>query len=118
MNTEQAFAMGMANRGNPLKVFDWDRAAKYIRENNIKNASAGLQSDWEWTGGDILRNGDIVPAEDTYTYLSSTWASPELDADGYVFECYIMEDAVPAEWGMEYSSIYWPESARKLLLGE
>jgi hypothetical protein len=118
MDTLSAFARGEANRGKDLMVFDWDKAARYIKENNILDASAGLSGDWEWTGGEILRNGKPVPREDTYTYLASTWATPKLDADDDMINCYIMKSDVPEEWGTNYASIYWPESALKILNGE
>jgi len=90
-------------------VFDWNKAAKLIREQKPKAASAGLQSDWEWTGGKIYQDGD--PVEDDYTYLSSTWSTPELDMDGEITECYLMQSESP-EWD---SDTKWPESARNIL---
>ena len=111
MDTFMAFAMGNANRGKELMVFDWDKAARLIKERNPEHASAGLRSDWEYTGGTIYENGK--PVIDDYTYLASTWAVPELDLDGYVVECYRMEHEVP-EWG---SKTKWPQSALDILSG-
>ena len=111
MDTLSAFVMGEANRGKARMVFDWDKAARLIREQRPSNASAGLRGDWEYTGGPIYKNGSPVLDEDTYTYLASTWAVPELDMDGERIDCYRMEDETPG-WG---SSTYWPESARKIL---
>ena len=37
MDTTRAFARGMASRGNPMKVFDWDTAAKRIRGETCEN---------------------------------------------------------------------------------
>ena len=110
MDTMLAFMKGEANRGKEMKVFDWDKAARIIKQNNIKNASAGLIEDWEYTAGEILEKGN--PYMDSYTYLSSTWATPVLvDEDkGYQYECYIMESKT------EYNSgTKWPESALKIL---
>lgn len=107
MDTMSAFMMGQANRGKEPMVFDWIKAARIIRENNVKNASAGLAGDWEWTGGDILEDGVPIPSEDTYTYLASTWATPELEFDGNTVDCYKMQSEVP-DWGAE---TYWPEEA-------
>lgn len=45
MNTIAAFIMGEANRGNELKVFDWDKAARLIKERKPDYASAGLDED-------------------------------------------------------------------------
>lgn len=66
--------------GNSMMAFDWDKAAKIIK-NNLKNhkdliAEAGLQKDWEHTGGEIFNNGK--PTTQDYTYLSSNWATPTL----------------------------------------
>ena len=109
-----AFAIGEANRGKELMVFDWDKAAQLIRETNPQMASAGLKSDWEYTGGPIYCEGQPVPEDDTYTYLASTWATPELDMDGNVMDCYKMQSETP-DWD---SDTYWPESALKILKGE
>lgn len=111
MDTMSAFAMGQANRGKPLMVFDWDKAAQLIRERGAKRASAGLSGDWEYTGGSIFRDGKPVPGEDTYVYLASTWATPELDIDGEVIDCFRMQDQSPG-WD---SNTYWPESALAIL---
>jgi hypothetical protein len=111
MNTMSAFIRGEANRGKELKVFDWVQAARIIKERGAKNASAGLAGDWEWTGGDIFENGAPVPEEDTYAYLASTWATPELNVDGDVMDCYKMQSETPG-WD---SNTYWPEEARKEL---
>lgn len=108
MDTLSAFAMGEANRGKSLMVFDWDKAARIIRERNAKEASAGLSGDWEYTGGAILTDGK--PNMDEYTYLASTWATPELEVDGDIIDCYIMEDKT--EWD---SSTKWPETALAIL---
>lgn len=108
-----AFALGEANRGRPLRVFDWDRAAQLIRDAQPQVASAGLGMDWEWTGGEIWRDGAPVPAQKTYTYLASNWAIPELDLDGDVQECWRWQAETPG-WD---SGTYWPESAMAVLGG-
>ena len=113
MDTMSAFARGQANRGKPLKVFDWNKAAEIIKDKNPSRASAGLSGDWEWTGGEIW-NGDIIPKEDTYTYLASNWATPELEYGGVTVDCYIMEDSVPEAWG-DPAGAYWPQSAIDIL---
>lgn len=121
MNTAQAFAMGFANRGKPLKVFDWEKAARLIRERGAQEASAGLAGDWEYTGGDILRDGQPIPRSETYTYLASTWATPEIEIDGEVYDCYRIETDVPASWLVsttDMAAIYWPEPALAVLRGE
>ena len=116
MNSLIAFAMGESNRGKELMVFDWDKAAQIIKDSVATYASAGLRGDWEWTGGDwewtggtIFKDGEIVT--DDYTYLSSTWAVPELFIDGDFIPCYKMERETPG-WGC---TTKWPHSAIKIL---
>ena len=108
MDTFSAFAMGQANQGRELMVFDWDKAATLIKERGAQKASAGLSGDWEYTGGCIWDNGK--PADD-YTYLSSTWATPEIEIDGEIIECFRMQSEVP-DWG---SDTKWPQSAKNIL---
>lgn len=110
MDTLTAFAIGQASRGKERMVFDWDKAARIIKERKADYAAAGLCSDWEYTGGSILENGKPVPKDDTYTYLASTWATPELNVDGDTINCFIMESQT--EWD---ESTYWPESALQIL---
>lgn len=110
MDTIQAMARMEASRGNASMVFDWDKAAGIIRERKAEVAHAGLRGDWEYTGGIIWRDGAIVPDDDTYTYLASNWANPELEVDGEIIECWLYTD----KWD---SGTYWPESARQILGG-
>ena len=67
-------------KDKPQKVFDWDKAANIIKQYYSEHldliAEAGLQGDWEYTGGVIFENGK--PTNDNYTYLSSNWAIPTL----------------------------------------
>ncbi|MGB2578189.1 hypothetical protein AAIR98_000882 [Elusimicrobium simillimum] len=109
MDTTRAFAMGQANRDKETMVFDWDKAAQLIKEHKAIYASAGLQGDWEYTGGYIYKDGK--PTMDEYTYLASTWATPEIDIDGEIFECYKMQSQAP-KWGPQTK---WPKSALKIL---
>ncbi len=112
MDTALAFALGEANRGNPVRVFDWDKAAKIIKERNPDYASAGLSEDWAWTGGVIYENGK--PYKNDYTYLSSTWATPVLNIhteDGIEeIECWVWENET--KWNAETK---WPKSALDIL---
>lgn len=50
----RAFAMGEANRGKSLMVFDWNKTASRIKETQPSVAAAGLRDDWEYTGGGNL----------------------------------------------------------------
>lgn len=92
-----------------MMIFDWDKAAKLIRERKPQRASAGLRGDWEYTGGIIFEDGK--PVMDYYTYLASTWATPELIMDGDIVECYRMNHEVPG-WN---HATKWPKSALDIL---
>ena len=111
MDTASAFVMGQMHKNRESMVFDWDKAAALIRAANAQQAEAGLSGDWEWTGGKILSGGKPVPAEETYAYLASTWAVPELLIDGCIVECFKMASAAPG-WD---AKTYWPESALVIL---
>jgi hypothetical protein len=111
MDSLAAFFMGEANRHRELMVFDWDKAARIIKEKKATTASAGLAGDWEYTGGQILRGGIPVPEDEAYVYLASTWAIPELEVDGETIGCYQMESQTPG-WD---AKTYWPESSRAIL---
>lgn len=112
MDTALAFAKCAANAHREPMVFDWNKAARLIKERGPKSASAGLSGDWEWTGGPIWADGKPVPADDTYTYLASTWAKPELEIDGELMDCFVMQSTAPG-WG---SDTYWPDSAKVILV--
>jgi len=109
-----AFMMGQANRGKEQMVFDWDKAARIIRERNPKWAVAGLRGDMENTSGAIYEDGK--PIDDEYTYLASTWATPilEIMADQEVEDipCFRMQSEVP-NWG---SKTKWPVSSIDILM--
>ena len=111
MDSASAFAMGEASRGKPLMVFDWKKAAEIIHNENPSHVSAGLANDWEWTGGTIFENGKIV--EDQYTYLSSTWATPQICVDGDIRPCFVMESQT--NWS---SDTKWPDEAKSIVQTE
>lgn len=113
MDSMMAMMLGEANRGKPMKVFDWDKAAKLIAERKPDVASAGLQGDWGYTGGEIYADGKPIDQSMTYTYLASTWATPELEMDGERQDCYRMQDETEG-WD---SGTYWPDSAVAILGG-
>lgn len=114
MDTMSAYAMGQISKDRPLMVFDWDKAAQLIKDRKPSKAEAGLSGDWEYTGGEIYKGGKPVASDEAYVYLASTWAKPELELDGDIMDCYIMEDDVPTEWGGT-SDVYWPASALAIL---
>ena len=110
MNTMEAFARCEASRNKPKMVFDWDKAARLIKENQPKEAAAGLKNDWVWTGGVIYCDGK--PITDSYTYLASTHAIPELIMDGVYCDCYLSMNET--EWDSETK---WPQTALDILEG-
>lgn len=109
MDNFSAFAMGAANQGKPVKVFDWIKAAKLIKESGAKTASAGLSGDWEYTGGNIFEDGK--PNREDYTYLASTWAIPELELDDETIDCWIYQKDSP-NWN---SDTKWPKEAIEII---
>lgn len=112
MNTFAAGMMGALNRGREQKVFDWDKAARIIKDERPYYAEAGLKEDYGNTCGTIYEDGDITTNEGC-CYLASTWATPVLVLindpwdDGRVIPCYRMQSEVP-EW--DYKT-FWPKSA-------
>ena len=115
MDTMQAFYRGKAARaaGNPLKVFDWDEAARLIKAAKPKKASAGLAEDWGWTGGLIFSKGR--PVLDSYTYLASIWATPVLEMDGEIISCFKLEPELSEHQKKWDSKTKWPKSALDIL---
>ena len=120
--TEFGFGVGFLGPLAPdapggRRSFDWDRAAEIIRTRQPQRASAGLERDWDYTAGAIYEGGSPVPEEDTYTYLSSTWAVPTLhlefsNGQNETIECWVSAKDKP-EWD---EKTYWPESARRVLI--
>lgn len=111
MDSIRAFAMGQMSQDREPMVFDWDKAARLIKERNPREVNAGLHSDWEWTGGNIYRDGK--PNFEDYTYLASTWATPEIELDGEIEDCYKMKSELP-DWN---ANTKWPDSSLKILNG-
>lgn len=111
MDTFSAFARGAAARarGAELMVFDWEKAARLIAERKPVVARAGLSGDWEWTGDVIWENGE--PRTDAHAYLASLWATPELDIDGEIIACFVMQSTRP-QWN---SGTLWPPEAMSIV---
>lgn len=117
MDSMSAFARGEANRGKPQMVFDWDKAVKIILANGYKNCGAGLDSDYEYTAGTILFEGNTY--DEDCTYLASTWAKPQLiiysDPHSGLYEyeevidCYIMDNETTYHSGTKF-----PEHLKEL----
>lgn len=107
MDTALAFAMGEAHKNDPLMVFDWDKAAHILSERMPDKAFAGLEGDFEYTGGIIWLSGE--PYMRDYTYLASTWAKPLLVIGDEEIECWMYQRDSP-DWGADTK---WPKSARE-----
>ncbi len=114
MDSFSAFQRGQAARaaGAKMMVFDWLKAAQILRERGLPDATAGLESDMEWTGGPIMEGGKPVPKDQTYTFLSSIWATPILVIDGEEIPCWVYEEDLkhPAD-----ENTYWPDYAMQAL---
>jgi len=113
MDSLSAYLMGQSARarGAAQKVFDWDKAAKIIKDRRPKCADAGLDGDYEYTRGCIFRDGQIVT--DDYCYLSSNWATPMLILDD--------DEEMPCFTGESSGfgpDTKWPDSARAILKGD
>lgn len=98
-----------AYRNEERKVFDWNEAARILRETGAMNAWAGLHSDWEFTSAQILENGKIkykIP------YGASTWDIPVLRTEFGIYPCFLMESET--DW---CECTIWPESAISIYRG-
>jgi hypothetical protein len=96
---------------NRHMVFDWIKAAKIIKEQKPRVASAGLNGDWSHTGGDIYNDGK--PVFDSYTYLQSIWAKPTLVLnDDEELECWLYTDEDEYGWDEKTK---WPKEAIDIL---
>lgn len=97
-----------------MKVFDWIKAANILKERQPKEAVAGLQNNLEHTSGLIWRDGKPCPKEETYTYLSSSRATPVLFLDEEPgIDCWIdLDFDNPFGWTC---STYWPKEALAVL---
>lgn len=90
-------------------VFDWDEAARRIKESGCVTACAGLRGHQE-TFRPIFRNGrPVVSGLD----ISSPWAVPVIEINGVVTPCYKWHEG-------DYHPMYvkpqwWPAAALDIL---
>jgi len=113
MDTFRLMANAEASRGQEPKVFDWEKAARLIKNSKATNASAGLSGDWSPTCGVIFENGN--PSDGKYApYLSSTWANPQILIGDCYQDCYRMQSKTPG-WD---SGTFWPKEALAILKGD
>lgn len=90
------------------QVFDWDKAAKIIKESGCTEAEAGLIEDWFWTAIDIFKGGQPVCSE--WGWLASYWATPVIKIGNTYHECYTQQENSDFD-----AHTRWPESALKIL---
>lgn len=119
MNTFGAMLIGDATRERERMVFDWDTAAKILKEKKPEWAEAGLDGDLGNTSDTIwyLDENNEYRTERSHPYLASTWAMPVLilyyddkDKENETIACYVMESET--EWD---EHTVWPQSALDIL---
>lgn len=108
MSSLMHYANRVMNQDEEM-VFDWDEAARRIKESGCDYALAGLRDDWGFNGGTIFMDGE--PYYSDYTNLASSTDVPELEINGVSSPCYKMQSEVP-DWD---SYTKWPDSAIKIL---
>lgn len=91
-----------------MRVFDWEKAARILKDSKVKQAEAGLIEDWCETVGTILKDGK--PVTESNAFLASRWATPVLAIGDTLIDCYRMEGDAPG-WGAE---TLWPKEARDI----
>ncbi len=115
---EGFFGAPTGHKTDTVRVFDWDAAAVLIKnrfiEHNDLRVEAGLQGDWNWTGGVIFE--DSKPTNEQITYLSSNWAIPTLilEWDGEEqeeVECFVIK----TENTRFHSDSKWDEKSLNIL---
>jgi hypothetical protein len=106
-NTDINLDVHINDRANTksLKAFDWIKAAKIIKENNIQNASIGLGITLDDTIS-ILQNGKPIKIT-TNMFLSSDSDPVLINNDsGEIMNCFFSIN----EQDMEYNNLYTPSS--------
>jgi len=97
------------NRSNPkfLKIFDWLKAAKIMKENNIQNASIGLGVTLDNTIP-ILQNGKPIKIKGD-VFLPCDHSPVLINNDnGEIMNCFFSIN----EQDLEYNAIYGPSSTK------
>jgi hypothetical protein len=100
-------------KNKSIKAFDWIKAAKIIKENNIQNASIGLSITMEDTIS-ILQNGK--PIKTTGVMYSSGDSNPVLinNDSGEMMDCFFNIH----ERYIEYNNLETPRSTKETRLLE
>lgn len=97
-----------------IKVFDWVKAARLIKERNPERVEAGLYEYWTLSGS-IYDHGKVQNGG--FACFASNWATPVSDFcndDEDFIECWKYQHEVP-DWN---ENTIWPEEALAILKGE
>lgn len=102
-------------------VFDWDKAARIIRDRKPLSADAGLERDWLNVAVEIYRSGKIIEYDEKTMFMgyrASMWDVPLLrlyfsDKHTENYVCYVTESQT--EWDAD---TWWPQSARDIMEGK
>ena len=85
------------------KQLDWEHAKRICEKYPGCTISAGLDEDWDCTGGVIFDGKNYVTSD--YVFVSSFWATPvvkvELPDKTLTIDCYMRGDDenMPKWWG-------------------
>jgi len=72
-----------------MVTLDWDALRKFVKERKPVEVSAGILTDWFWTGATVYENGKFKRNHKAYT--TTSWASPGFKAtmeNGDIIEVY------------------------------
>jgi len=90
-------------------VFDWCKAAMFIRRTGCSELMAGLSDDWSSTADDIYVNNS--PNNRHQAYLISTWATPSIMDENEVFvPCFKVYEGRLKPGDVENFHMWSPES--------
>lgn len=99
------------------KVFDWLKAAEWMRYFAPVEAAGGLKEQWYYTAVTIWKNGEIhensfrIPVMPEYTPTLTLKLRPE--GRRWSLECWIPQSEAPAHWFDEQNKLVnWPPEAR------
>lgn len=85
------------------KMLDFDKAIKLVKENEGKEIYIGLAEDWLYTSGKVKANGRIGYDWDHEgpVCLASRWATPVIEIDDEVIECWKEDDGTVDSFNSE-----------------
>jgi len=81
--------------GDRMKMYDYNKAIKRIKEVKPREASLGMLEDWCYTAEVIYEKGKFVFDLSKKPMIAgirgSIWATPTLEMDGVKEECWVYE---------------------------